>query len=80
MPARTLEELVNVKAGKALLTGGLLGLLVEAQAENRLVGVLSVQPVIDDDGNYLPQIDVTMKSGTYRIGVIDEHIIEEESI
>jgi hypothetical protein len=78
MTGKTLEQLVDTNAGKAILTGQILGLLMKAQAEDRLLGVLDVRPVIDDNGDYLPQIDVTMRSGTYRIGVIDEHTIEEE--
>lgn len=66
--------------GQALLTGTVLGLLLKQQAENPGYGlaILDVRPCVDENGDYEPYIDVTLPSGTYRLGVLHHTTIHEE--
>lgn len=70
------------EAGRALLTGALMGLLLQQQhlyqnAET-LLPIHDVEVATDSDGNYQPVLFVTMNSGKYQITVSPASTIEEE--
>lgn len=54
-----------------------MGMLTKAQAEGLFL-IKDVRPVVDEDGNYEPFVDVTMPSGSYRIAIVHQTVIQEE--
>jgi hypothetical protein len=72
-------SLWDVVNAKLLLTGIMMGHLAQEQADpNSPFEVLDVRALADQNGKYLPRIEVDLPSGTYTIAVIDANVINEE--
>lgn len=77
--ARTPEQIQSQLAGKAMLGGVLWASLAQDQAKGDGGSglILSAEPLTDLKGEFIYGLEVTMRSGTYKVLIVEEETIEE---